>query len=199
MGCRLLRNEKVLRINSEFKKLSGIGSFTKLLNSEMIRRAIPADLPVIMQIIKKVKQAMLEGGNPQWDSDYPGEKEYAGDIQKGELFVDVDAEGRIRGFMCVNDNLSKEYADVVWKTPPPSLCIHRLAVDTACRGQGIASLLFDFAEAYGRELGYRSMHIDTFTPNKAAQRLFGGRGYRFVGEISMKGRSIPYRCYEKEL
>lgn len=165
----------------------------------MIRRAIPADLPVILQIIEKVKQAMLAGGNPQWDSDYPGEKEYAGDIQKGELFADIDEEGRIRGFMCVNATLSKEYADVVWETPAPSLCVHRLAVATDCRGRGIANLLFDFAETYGRELGYKSMHIDTFTPNRAAQRLFVGRGYRFVGEIYMKGRSIPYRCYEKEL
>ena len=165
----------------------------------MIRRAQRSDLPEILRIIGKVKQAMLAGGNPQWDSDYPGEKEYAGDIEKGELFVDVSEEGRIRGFMCVNGNLSKEYDDVVWKTPPPGFCVHRLAVNTDCRGEGVAGSLFDFAEAYGRELGYRSMHIDTFTPNRAAQRLFLGRGYRFVGEIHMKGRSIPYRCYEKEL
>lgn len=170
----------------------------------MIRPALPADLPFIVQCIEKVKQAMLAGGNPQWDSDYPGEKEYAADIQKGELFVEVE-EGedlekpRIRGFMCLNGNLSKEYAGVTWQTPLPAFCIHRLAVDTDCRGSGVASLLFDFAESYGRRLGFRSMHIDTFTPNKAAQRLFLRRGYRFVGEIYMKGRSIPYRCYEKEL
>lgn len=142
---------------------------------------------------------MLAGGNPQWDSDYPGEKEYAGDIEKGELFVEVNDENRIGGFMCVNGNLSKEYADVTWTTPPPAFCVHRLAVNIECRKQGVAGLLFDFAEAYGRELGYRSMHIDTFTPNRAAQRLFQQLGYRFVGEIYMKGRSVPYRCYEKEL
>lgn len=181
----------------------------------MIRRALPADLPLIVQIIEKVKQAMLAGGNPQWDSDYPGENEYAADIQKGELFVEVERgiernatqgkkesgekEGRIRGFMCLNGNLSKEYADVTWQTPSPAFCIHRLAVDTGCRGSGVASLLFDFAESYGRRQGFRSMHIDTFTPNQTAQRLFLRLGYRFVGEIYMKGRCIPYRCYEKEL
>ena len=90
----------------------------------MIRKARQEDLEQIIEIIVRVKRLMMEGGNPQWDSDYPGEKEYQGDILKGELWLD-EVDGLIRGFMTVNDSFSKEYDDVVWQTKLPANGIHR--------------------------------------------------------------------------
>lgn len=165
----------------------------------MIRKATREDLENIRQIIKVVKEEMTKAGNPQWDSDYPGELEYAGDIERQELFVDTGDDSSIRGFMCLNQSFSKEYADAPWQTPLPAFCIHRLAVNAQTRGQGTANRLFAFAEQYAVTQGVFSMHIDTFSMNKAAQALFIRNGYRFVGEIYMKGRTIPYRCYEKDL
>lgn len=164
----------------------------------MIRKATPEDLPVILEIIKEVKRLMLEGGNPQWNSDYPGEREYSRDIELGELWLE-EAEGVITGFMTVNDNLSKEYDDVIWTTELPANSIHRLAVNPLCRGKGVARRLFAFAEDLSKRQGMKSIRLDTFSPNKTAQRLFANNGYTYVGEIFMKGRKVPYLCFEKAL
>lgn len=164
----------------------------------MIRKATPEDLPLILNIILDVKRLMMEGGNTQWDSDYPGEKEYSKDIELGELWLE-ELDGFISGFMAINSSLSKEYNDVEWMTELPANGIHRLAVNPAFRGKGVAKRLFAFAEELSRLQGMKSIRLDTFSLNKAAQRLFVNNGYTFVGNIFMKGRTIPYLCFEKSL
>lgn len=164
----------------------------------MIRKALRNDLPEISSIITRVKELMKEGGNPQWDSDYPSEKEYSKDIECGELWLE-DLDGTISGFMTVNNQLSKEYDTITWNTKLPANSIHRLAVNPECRNRGVAHRLFDFAEELSRKQEMKSIRIDTFTPNLAAQQLFKNNGYQYVGEILMKGRSIPYLCFEKNL
>lgn len=164
----------------------------------MIRKATPEDLPLILNIILDVKRLMVEGGNTQWDSDYPGEREYSKDIELGELWLE-ELDGFISGFMAINSSLSKEYNDVEWMTELPANGIHRLAVNPASRGKGVAKRLFAFAEELSRLQGMKSIRLDTFSLNKAAQRLFVNNGYTFVGNIFMKGRTIPYLCFEKSL
>lgn len=165
----------------------------------MTRTAVAEDLPEILRIVALSKQVMLANGNDQWNSDYPGEKDYAGDIEKRQLFVETDENDTVRGVMCLNDDFPEAYEGLRWKTSSPSMCIHRIAVDTACRNAGVARSLFAFAEQYARQKGIRSIRLDTFSRNIPAQRLFVGMGYEYVGEIYMKGRSIPYRCYEKSV
>lgn len=165
----------------------------------MIRKATLDDLNAVLKIIAEVKILMNAGGNPQWNSDYPGEHEYRADIAREELWLEELEEGMISGFMVVNDQLSKEYRDADWSTPGPSNSIHRLAVNPLCRGRGVAKRLFTFAEQLSRDKGMKSIHLDTFAMNRAAQSLFKSNGYSFAGEIHMKGRSTPYLCYEKSL
>lgn len=164
----------------------------------MIRKATLEDLEKIIVIIRRVKQLMAEGGNPQWDSEYPGEKEYREDIKNGELYVE-ERDGTITGFMTVNAVFPKEYEDVRWSTSLPACTIHRLAVNPECRGSGTARRLFEYAENISRQQGVYSIRLDTFSLNTAAQKLFERNGYKYAGYIYMKGRTIPYRCYEKSL
>lgn len=165
----------------------------------MIRPAVPEDLPDILRIVALSKKDMLANGNDQWDSDYPGEKEYAGDIAKRQLFVETDENDTVRGVMCLNDDFPEAYEGLRWKTSPPSMCIHRIAVNTACRNAGVARSLFAFAAQYARQKGIRSIRLDTFSRNMPAQRLFVRMEYEYVDDIYMKGRTIPYRCYEKSV
>jgi len=164
----------------------------------MIRKAQIEDLSEILAIIKLVKKKMVEEGNPQWDSDYPGETEYKGDIEKGELFL--SGENRIiLGFMTINDSFPKEYGELPWTTSLPAFTIHRLAVNPTCTNRGVAKEMFKFAETYALEKGKKSIRLDTFSKNIKAQELFKRNNYCFVGEIFMKGKPIPYYCFEKNL
>ena len=165
----------------------------------MIRPALTDDLPDILRIVSLAKQDMLANGNPQWDSDYPGEKEYASDIAREQLFVETDDNNTVRAVMCLNRDFHEAYSRLAWKTPPPSLSIHRIAVHTGFRKSGIARSLFLFAEEYARDKGMRSIRLDTFSLNISAQKLFVRMGYEYAGDIYMKGRPLPYRCYEKSV
>lgn len=164
----------------------------------MIRKAEIKDLPIIVSLTTQVKRIMLERGNPQWDSHYPGEKEYKADVQLGELYVEEE-EGDIAGWMTLNNCFPKEYEGVGWNTLSPANTIHRLAVNPHYKGKGIACRLLSFAEGFSCEQGKRSIRLDTFSLNQAAQKLFLKNGYRYVGQIYMKGRSVPYVCFEKNL
>lgn len=164
----------------------------------MIRKAAMEDLTEILYLIEKVKKLMSEGGNPQWNSAYPGEREYKEDILEGELYLE-ELDGAISGFMAVNNLFPKEYEDVEWTTVLPANGIHRLAVNPSCHGRGVASRLFTYAEELSSAQGMKSMRLDTFSLNYAAQKLFKNNGYHFVEEIFMKGRNIPYFCFEKSL
>lgn len=164
----------------------------------MIRKATADDLPEIVSIIGVVREGMSKGGNPQWNSGYPGEKEYREDIFRGDLYLDVREEG-LAGFVTLNRMFPDEYAGVQWTTGIPAGTMHRLAVNPAFRKRGIARDLFDFAERYFIFRCMKSIRIDTFSLNRAAQELFKSSGYRFAGEIFMKGKSLPYFCYEKPL
>lgn len=164
----------------------------------MIRKAVLEDLTEITHLIEKVKKMMEEEGNPQWNSDYPGEKEYRQDILDGGLYLE-ELDEKVAGFMAVNNLLSKEYEGVKWTTELPASGIHRLAVNPCYRKQGIAGKLIAYAEELSYVQGMKSIRIDTFSLNYSAQRLFKSNGYHFVGEIFMKGRNIPYLCFEKAL
>jgi hypothetical protein len=52
-----------------------------------------------MEIIKRTIVEIHIYNNTQWDENYPQEKDFVSDIQKGDLFV-VEREGELVGFIC---------------------------------------------------------------------------------------------------
>jgi len=93
-----------------------------------------------------------------------------------------------------------EYAEVGWDTAEPAIVVHRLAVDPACRGQGVAAALMHQAETVARSRGIDVLRVDTNTKNLATQRLFPKLGYVKAGEIGLSFRpGLRFCCYEKRL
>jgi ribosomal protein S18 acetylase RimI-like enzyme len=93
-----------------------------------------------------------------------------------------------------------DYAQVGWDISEPAIVVHRLAVDPAFRGAGVASSLMQTAEQIAVERGISVVRVDTNTQNEATQRLFPRLGYRLAGEISLEIRpGLRFFCYEKRL
>jgi ribosomal protein S18 acetylase RimI-like enzyme len=104
------------------------------------------------------------------------------------------------GVAAICGDQSPEYADVGWDLSEPAIVVHRLAVDPAARGQGIALALMQQAEQVARERGIPRLRLDTNTKNLAVQKLLDKLGYVFAGEISLRRRpGLRFRCYEKFL
>jgi len=164
-----------------------------------IRLATREDLPALMMLVRRVIPLMLASGNLQWDEGYPNEAVFQRDLDLGQLWV-AGTEANIAGIAAITTDQEPDYAQVGWDIDEPAIVVHRLAVDPAFRGVGVATALMQKAEEVAGERGIAVLRVDTNTQNKTTQRLFPRLGYHLAGEISLKIRpGLRFLCYEKRL
>ena len=163
------------------------------------RRATLADLPAILALVRRVVPLMHASGNFQWSADYPNEAVFRADIAQNHLWV-AALDGTLAGLAALTQDQDAEYAQADWDVTEPALVTHRLAVDPAAQGKGIALALMAEAETQAVAQGLRVLRVDTNSENTATQRLFPKLGYRFAGEITLAFRpGLRFLCYEKRL
>ncbi|MDU0202089.1 MULTISPECIES: GNAT family N-acetyltransferase [Paenibacillus] len=136
----------------------------------------------------------------QWDWLYPNGFVIRGDLKRGTAFG-IRVGSRIIGAIVVDDRQSKQYEGLPWVDQAVGhvRCIHRLAVDPTCQGQGMGGKLLRFAEEQARLSGGTSIRLDVFSGNPGAAKLYVRRGYRQVGHIRFPLRKEGYTCFEKLL
>ena len=162
-----------------------------------IRQANEKDLNEVMHLIREVVRPMRESGNLQWDDDYPNMSVFASDVENGLLWV-VEIDQSIAGVAAITTDQYPEYADVGWDITEAAIVVHRLAVDPAFRGRGVAAALMRQAEVVATEKGIQVLRVDTNTQNQATRRLFPKVGYVCAGEIGLRFRpGLKFLCYEK--
>ncbi len=164
----------------------------------MIRNAVAADLPQIMEIVEAAKSDMHSYDNYQWDESYPKEEDFMRDLTEGSLYV-CDMDGSIAGVVCINKDEPEEYKRGNWSMSGEALVIHRLAVDTKFLGKGIAYQLMNHADVIGRQNHIAYIRTDTNSLNIKAQSLLKKCGYVFAGEITLSGHEGTFYCYDKVL
>lgn len=164
-----------------------------------IRLATQNDLPALMALVRRVVPLMLAAGNHQWDEGYPNRSVFERDIALEQLWV-AQAEDGIAGVAALTVDQEPEYAQADWDMSAKALVVHRLAVDPAFRGAGVASALMKKAEEVAVERGFAVVRVDTNTENAATQRLFPKLGYRLAGEIGLGMRpGLRFLCYERTI
>ena len=164
-----------------------------------VRRAAAADVPAVLALIRRVVPQMHATGNFQWSADYPDETVFQRDIEQQQLWV-AELDGTVAGVAALTTDQDEEYAQADWDATETALVTHRLAVDPAAQGKGVALALMEQAEKQAVAQGLRALRVDTNSENAATQRLFPKLGYRFAGEISLEFRpGLRFFCYEKWL
>ncbi|MBG8555236.1 GNAT family N-acetyltransferase [Hymenobacter guriensis] len=165
----------------------------------IIRLATEADLRAIIQLVQRVVPLMHVAGNFQWTDSYPNEAVFREDISRQQLWV-AEHAGQVRAVAALTIDQDPEYAQADWDAAELAIVTHRLAVDPAAQGLGLAAALLEQAEELARQRGLRSLRVDTNSENQATQRLFPKLGYRFAGEITLAFRpGLRFFCYEKRL
>ncbi|MEG9435509.1 GNAT family N-acetyltransferase [Edaphobacter sp. HDX4] len=164
-----------------------------------IRLADENDLDALMAIVRGVVPLMRAEGNLQWGDDYPNQTIFLQDIDLSRLWVAV-IDAKVAGSIALTTDAEPDYEQANWDNTLPAVVIHRLAVDPAQRGAGVAKALMLHAEEVALAKGISLIRTDTNSENKATQRLFPSMGYRFAGEISLRARpGLRFLCYEKLL
>jgi GNAT superfamily N-acetyltransferase len=165
----------------------------------LIRLATQEDIPALMAVVRRVVPLMRAAGNLQWDEKYPNEAVFEQDIALTQLWVS-DIDGSIAGAAALTMDQEPEYAEVGWDLNERAIVVHRLAVDPAFRGAGVASALMQKAEELAVERSIAVLRVDTNTQNAATQQLFPKLGYLLAGEIGLSIRpGLRFLCYEKRL
>jgi GNAT superfamily N-acetyltransferase len=157
------------------------------------------DVPAVMALVRRVVPLMRADGNFQWDDQYPNAGVFERDADLGWLWI-AEVEGQVAGAAAITTAQEPEYAEVGWDLSERAVVVHRLLVDPAFRGQGLAEALMVQAEAVARDWGIGVLRVDTNKANAATQRLFPRLGYAFSGEIGLGFRpGLRFNCYEKRL
>lgn len=164
-----------------------------------IRTVRPEELDRVWELVRAAVAKMNAGGSFQWGEDYPTREDFAGPLAAGELCAACDEADGILGVVVLNTWEEPEYSGLEWSVPGPALVIHKMAVDPAAQGRGVAGTLFRFAEETARRRGLRSLRGDTYTENKTMQHLFRRFGFRQVGEVHFTGRPLAFPVYERVL
>ncbi|MBD7913426.1 MULTISPECIES: GNAT family N-acetyltransferase [Clostridium] len=160
-----------------------------------IRKGKKEDIKRIISIIKSATSDMESENIMQWDDLYPNEEVITNDIIEENLFV-YEEDGIIKGIITLNEFQDIEYKEINWQyTKGKSLVIHRVCIDPRYKGNGIATSFLKYAELLGKEKGYESIRLDTFTLNKYSCRLYAKNGYEKRGIITF--RKGEFFCFEK--
>jgi GNAT superfamily N-acetyltransferase len=165
----------------------------------IIRPATSADIPALLDLIKRVVPLMHESGNFQWDEHYPNETVFSNDIAKQQLWIAL-VEAQLAGLAALTEDQEPEYAQVGFDPSERAIVTHRLAVDPAFQGKGVAVALLNQAEQLALDRGIAFLRVDTNSENQATQRLFPKLGYQYAGEITLGFRpGLRFLAYEKRL
>lgn len=163
----------------------------------MIRKATSKDIDGILSVTKACARDMVAKSIYQWNEHYPNAAAFEKDIQRNELYV-LTHEETIIGSIVISTLMDAEYQPISWLTPNAhNLYIHRLSVHPEYQGQGYAQHLMEFAESYGKDNGFASIRLDTFSQNPRNQKFYELRNYKRLGSIYFPKQSEhPFYCYE---
>jgi GNAT superfamily N-acetyltransferase len=147
-------------------------------------------------VMVRCKRALEAEEVRQWDDAYPTRDIVEADVARGALYVLEDRDGRCVASVALDATQSPEYAPLAWTGREPALVVHRLCVDPAEQGKGLAHRLMDFAESHAARSGYASIRLDAYTGNPRSVQLYRRRGYREVGQVYFPRRTLPFWCFE---
>ena len=165
----------------------------------MIRLANTNDLENIMKIIKEIKKEMKVENNPQWneEDDYPSKEKILTDVENKDLYVYED-NNEIKGFIAITKD-NGEYDELLKTTNEEAFILHRLAIRKENRKEGLASILFKYAEELAEKEKIKLLKADTEAHNIKMNNLFTKLGYIKKGEFEYEDYPGHYIYYEKEL
>ena len=165
----------------------------------LIRPGSSKDVSQIMILVGNVVPLMIASGNLQWDNEYPNAEVFERDVELDQLWV-AEIDGRIAGVAAITTDQEAEYAQVGFDINETAIVTHRLAVDPAFQGKGVAEALMIQAETVAKARKINVLRVDTNTQNVATQKLFPKLGYVLAGEIGLSFRpGLKFKCYEKRL
>ena len=145
-----------------------------------VRKAVPADIAAIMDVMAAAKKIMWDSGNlHQWGEGYPSEEIIYADMEKDGAFV-IEDDGRIVAYFAFLPSPEPTYDKIYEGAWPdadlPYHVIHRIASYPDVHG--IFSTVIDFCSSKDPVI-----RIDTHRDNLIMQHNILKHGFTYCGII----------------
>ena len=150
------------------------------------RPATINDLDALVRLYGAATQDMFRQGIDQWDERYPDREILAEDAESGDMTLGLP-DGALACAWVVNREYDPEYELGAWEHTEGDFCVlHRLCVNPAMQGRGLARQAMARMEKNALEQGFDSVRLDVFSQNLHAQRLYERLGYKRTGEVRFR-------------
>lgn len=176
----------------------------RILMAEIyLRRAQTQDLAAIMKIIDDAKELLKKNGSPQWQNGYPNQENFTQDIAMQTNWILIN-DNKVVATATLQLTPEPTYHNITqgqWQQPnEPYATIHRVAISSNYRGQGLSKLLFSNLLTVGQMQGIKNFRIDTHRSNKAMQHIAENFNFKKRGIIKVNDQNDPDRlAYELNL
>ena len=165
-----------------------------------LRRAQLQDLTAIMKIIDDAKELLKKNGSPQWQNGYPDQETFTQDIVMQTNWILIN-DNKVVATATLQLTPEPTYRNITqgqWQQPDePYATIHRVAISSNYRGQGLSKLLFSNLLTVGQMQGIKNFRVDTHRSNKAMQHIAENFNFKKRGIIKVNDQNDPERlAYE---
>ena len=152
------------------------------------RKATPADLAGIMDVVHQAQAFIAGKGIDQWQDGYPSEALLAEDIRIGRAYV-FDDGGSVASIAVLTAEPEPVYDAIegAWHTGAPYLTIHRMALGDAHRHSGLAGEILKNAVDMARSMHLSAVRADTHRGNAAMRRFLEKSGFQPCGIVAYPG------------
>lgn len=169
----------------------------------IFRQTQDKDCAQVIALYRQAQAYFKEASIDQWQNGYPNEESLEEDRAGDESYVLVDEETEeVVGTCFVSFRKEPDY-DVIyegsWQEAEPYGVVHRVAVASNRKGQGLAGQMIEHAAAMCRERGIGSMRMDTHEDNGSMRRMFAKNGFLYRGIIYLGRDGAKRVAYEKKL
>lgn len=149
------------------------------------RLAQGSDIAEIMQIIGGCQSLLRERGVDQWQNGYPSAEAIELDINLSRGYI-LERDGKVAAYGALVYGTEQAYLSLhngEWLSDLEYVTLHRLAVSSDFRGEGIGARFFGEMEREAREHNIGSLRADTHRDNHVMQRLLGRMGFALCGDV----------------
>ncbi|MBP3701147.1 MAG: GNAT family N-acetyltransferase [Lachnospiraceae bacterium] len=169
----------------------------------IFRNTQEKDRAQVIALWRQAQAYFKAQGIDQWQDGYPDAACLEADMANGESYVLVEEDTEEVLATCFISFAGEPDYDVIydgnWQEPEPYGVVHRVAVTSERKGQGLAGQLISYAAAMCRERGIGSIRMDTHEDNRSMQRMLSKNGFLYRGIIYLGRDGAKRVAFEKSL
>jgi len=165
-----------------------------------LRLAAPDDTDIAVNIIEDARKYLGSQGLPQWQDGHGPNRSVLEEDARRSLGYVLEEDGVIRGYAAMQAEVHEPYERLTngtWEGNHDSyIVIHRVALDPAVRGRGLAVQLLTMLTQEALRLGYRDIRVDTHAGNVIMHKAITRAGFVQRGDIMMNipnGERVAYQ------